>query len=205
MTDYKEITRGTYDSVAEQYAARDKELVDETADVYAALNSFAELVPKGGKVLDIGCGTGRDTFFLAERGLQVTGIDFSQAMIERARKLVPSAFFEVKDFEQLDFMNEFDGVWANASLHHVPKEQLPGVLNSIKRALKPGGYCFIKVKHGQADGLRDNEKFGKVISRYFAYYGNQELRELIEGAGFSIQTLENTTEDEWIDVVARSV
>lgn len=201
--DYKEVTRATYDAVAEQYAERDRGLVDETADVHAALEEFSFLLPEGAAVLDIGCATGRDSYFFTEKGFQVTGIDFAAEMIRRSRTIVPDATFKVMDFEELPFDNEFDAVWANASLHHVPKENLPPVLSLIHRALKSGGHFFIKIKYGDADGIRENEKFGGRIRRHFAFYENDELQRLLEEAGFSILSIKNTTQDEWVEATAR--
>ncbi|MDP4000313.1 MAG: methyltransferase domain-containing protein [bacterium] len=200
--DYKEVTRATYDVVADSYAKRDKGSVDESDDVHAALNEFASLLQPNARVLDTGCAAGRDSYFLDRFGFRVTGIDFSPEMVERAKRTVPGATFKVMDFEELPFTNEFDAVWANASLHHIPKRNLPVVLAAINRALKPGGYFFIKVKHGAADSIRENEKFGGKIKRYFAFYQNDELHRLLEEAGFSILSIKNTTQDEWVEATA---
>ena len=200
---YKDITRATYDAVAEQYAERDKGSVDESNDIHAALNEFAALLPPEAAVLDIGCGAGRDSHFFSELGAKVTGIDLAPGMIERAKRITPDVTFEVRDFENLTYTEEFDAVWANVSLHHIPKKNLPPVLASINRALKPGGFFFIKMKYGDGEGVRENEKFGGMIRRYFAFYENEEVERLLREAGFEIRSIQNTTQDEWVDVIAR--
>ena len=75
---YKNITQRTYALVAEKFVKRDRLTVDESRDVAHALQKFAGLVRRGGKILDIGCGTGRDSMVLTRKGFQVLGIDFSK-------------------------------------------------------------------------------------------------------------------------------
>ena len=99
--------------------------------------------------------------------------------------------------------HKFDGVWANASLHHIPKDHLPMVLKKIHNLLNEGGLFFIKVKHVDQEGIRTNEKFGKTLQRYFAFYKPNELVALLSSAGFSILSNELTTNDEWVDIVAK--
>lgn len=201
--DYKEVTKATYDAVVPVYSAIDDESTDETADVLAALKEFMELLPEKASVLDIGCAAGRDVSYFTGRGFNVTGIDFSSKMIDQAKRRVPSATFKVLDFESLKYQNKFDGVWANASLHHVPKKDLPSVLKLIHRALKPKSIFFIKVKKGRMEGMQREDKFNTVIRRYIAFYQNDELKQFLREAGFTILSLKNTTRDEWIDVIAR--
>lgn len=202
--EYKSITREAYDKVASAYMQRDQTIVDETFEVKKALEKFASLLPEHGKVLDIGSGGGRDARFFLAHGFQVTGIDFSERMIEGAKSINSKIDYRVMDFEHLEFPpKEFDGIWANASLHHIPKANLKAVLEKIYNILKIGGIFFIKVKHGNQDGIRENQKFGKNLKRYFAFYQPEELAGLLESVGFVILNTEVMTRSEWLDMLAK--
>lgn len=201
--DYKLITRESYDAVAEGYAARDGEEVDESQDIYAALETFRKLLTPGAKILDVGCASGRDSLYFHKHGFKVTGIDYSPELIRIAKELDSRVDFRVMDFEKIDLKDAYDGIWANASLHHIPKNHLPAVLESLRRLLKPGGIIFIKVKCGSRDGLRTNMKFGVHLRRYFAYYQPEELSKLISAAELKVKAVETTTNNEWVDLLAQ--
>jgi SAM-dependent methyltransferase len=204
MDDYKEVTRAAFDDVARDYVQRDQAVVPETAEVRAALDEFSSSLHPGAVILDIGSGGGRDSRYFFEKGFKVIGVDFSEKMISEAKKIEARVDYRIMNFEQLDFPKEnFDGIWANASLHHIPKENIQKVLRDILDLLKSGGIFFIKIKQGDSDGFRENEKFGKKITRYFAYYQPEEIEALVRSAGFSIMKIQKTIQDEWIDVFAR--
>ncbi len=201
---YTYVTKKTFNNISEEYIKRDQIVVDESIDVKKALEKFASLVPKEGKVLDIGSGGGRDSRFLANYGLKITAIDFSEKMIEGAKAIQSNIDYQVMDFERISFEdNQFDGVWANASLHHIPKANLSNVLTKIHGILKDHGTFFIKVKCGEADSLRENKKFGHKLTRYFAFYKPKELEQLITTAGFTILNTEITTAGEWVDIFCK--
>ncbi len=203
MDNYKLITRRAFDSVSKEYIKRDNDIVDETDFVKKALEKFINLLPQKTDVLDIGCGGGRDSRFIFKYGFKISGIDFSENMINAAKIIEPRIDYKVMDFEELNFPdNTFGGVWANASLHHIPKKNLLDVLVKIHKILKQGGIFFIKVKHGNADSLRENEKFGKKIKRYFAYYEPTELEGMLKSSGFGIIDTEVNTNGEWVDIFA---
>ncbi|MCE9650708.1 MAG: class I SAM-dependent methyltransferase [Parvibaculum sp.] len=141
----------------------------------SALVRFMALLPAAADVLDLGCGTGRDTLALHEAGFNVTPIDGSPEM---ARELTArsSLKVEVLLFENLDRKAEFDGVWANASLLHVPREAIVEVLTRINRALKPGGLFYASFKAGTGGG-RDG------FERYYNYPARAELEAWMEQSG----------------------
>ena len=201
---YKKITQATYDEIAYDYIERDQAIVPETQEVKDALERFISLLPNSGVVLDIGSGGGRDSRFLYNHHLKVVGIDFSDKLITAAKKVEPGVDYRVMDFENLNFSNgELDGVWANASLHHIPKSNLQTVLKKIHSILKDGGIFFIKMKHGDGEGIRKNEKFGKQLKRYFAFYKTDELNKLLEAAGFEVLETALTTKEEWVESFAK--
>ena len=85
--------------------------------------SFLEHIPKGGRILDLGCGSGRDTKFFIDRSYEVVAIDASTKMVE-ATKNVANVDVQKLRFDQINFEKEFDGIWACASLLHVPEIEL---------------------------------------------------------------------------------
>ncbi len=142
MNDLVQATADYYDRNANQFVA-------STADVEMnqLLWWFVDNIPDGGHVLDWGCGSGRDSKSLIETGYVVEATDASQAMCDAASKLTG---LEVQNecFDDLLAESVFDGIWANASLLHVPMEELPHALDIAARALSQrpergsSGRCF---------------------------------------------------------------
>lgn len=144
---------------------------------------FRELLPSG-SVIDLGCGTGRYATPFTQAGYRYIGIDISEALLSEARKLVQYADFRLMSLYTLEFPSQcFDGFWAAASLLHIPKRNLPQVLANIKDIVKPNGVGFVSVKEGEGEGLQRGAH--PEDERFFAYYKEQELREILAKAGFT--------------------
>ena len=124
----------------------------------------------GTKVLDLGCGSGDHALYFKGQGLDVTCIDLSEEMIELC--LTKGLDAMVMDIEDLDFLNEsFDGVWAVASLLHIPKQKLDGVTGAIYRILKPQGKLYVCVYEGQCQRFVEDES----LPRFFNFFTYEEL------------------------------
>jgi len=165
-------TIGVYDSQAEKYS----ELVSTTAPD-ADLQAFIDAVTPGGRVLDLGCGPGNSAAMMRDAGLEVSASDASAEMVRIARD-THGIDAQLARFDELTAVNLFDGIWANFSLLHAPKPEMPAHLAAIKRALKPGGIFHIGLKIGQ-DTARDK------IGRLYSYYEEDELMGLLNEAGFT--------------------
>lgn len=168
-----------------------------------AVASFLAALPKGAAVLDLGCGTGRDTRALIEGGMIVTAVDGAPEMAREAERSLGIAV-RVQLFENLDDVEIFDGIWANASLLHVPRTGLPAVFARVYRALKPGALLYASFKSGAKDG-RDK------LGRYYNYLNADEATTLLRVAG-SWQSIDisqgrgkgyDGTETGWLQVFAR--
>lgn len=155
-------TLGFYAAEAQIYAGRDRELGE------ARLRRFAELLPAGGKVLELGCGGGQDSAALLTLGLDVMPTDGSPELAAQAQERLGRPV-SVLLFEDLVANAAFDGVWANACLLHVPRPALPGILARAHRALRPGGSFYASYKAGEAEG---RDRFG----RYYNYPDADWLR-----------------------------
>lgn len=127
-------------------------------DVRGLYERFLKHVPSDGTVLDAGCGSGRDAKNFADRGLDVVAFDSSPEMVQIA---IEHSGLPVKlaRFEDLDFQARFDGIWACASLLHLPSRVLSDVLDRLRRALKPRGVLYCSFKYGVFEGMRDGRYF----------------------------------------------
>ncbi len=145
---------------------------------------FHKLLPQG-KIIDLGCGGGNDSFSFVENGYQYLGVDYSEQMLAEARKANPKAEFVNKNLYQLDFPeNEFEGFWAACSLLHLPKIKLPAVLENIKRITKTGGVGFVAVKQGQGEQLEPS--VAMQGARFYAHYSEEEFKNLLNVSGFEV-------------------
>lgn len=133
----------------ETHAARlDEE--SRTHQDFMALKEFASRLPRGGRVLDAACGTGWDLAWFKSQGLEAEGVDFSSAMLERARR------FEMpvtqRDLRLLSLRREtFDGIWCNRALMHLSIEEAQRVLAGFFQALRPRtGVLFVSFLEGSA-------------------------------------------------------
>lgn len=165
-----------------------KEYIKKTDKLYPSKEAekFVFLLDDNSIILDLGCGPGRDAKELLKCGLKVIGIDLSKKMIEAAKKRVKNVEFKVMDMVKLDFQdNSFDGVWANASIFHLPRKDITLVLDEIYRVLKKNGILFIGVKKGKGEGLFQDKRY-KGIKKYITYFSKKEMTNLLKDKCFRI-------------------
>ncbi|WP_295588405.1 bifunctional 2-polyprenyl-6-hydroxyphenol methylase/3-demethylubiquinol 3-O-methyltransferase UbiG [uncultured Lamprocystis sp.] len=128
----------------------------DMAPLYAR---FLPLIPVGGqKILDAGCGSGRDTRAFLDRGYTVTAFDASAELAALAAAHVGQPV-QVLRFQDLEWTQAFDGIWACASLLHVPATELPDVLSRLARALRPGGVLYASFKFGSGEREYHGRRF----------------------------------------------
>jgi trans-aconitate methyltransferase len=142
------------------------------------LQNFLDAVPKEGRVLDFGCGPGNSAKMMQDTGLRVDAIDASSEMVKMANdKFGVNA--KLGTFDTLTVKNYYHGIWANFSLLHADKADMPSHLKAIHAALKPSGHFHIGMKLGSGSQRDD-------LERMYTYYEEQELCDLMTAAGFSI-------------------
>lgn len=185
-----DVVRDSYDRVADNYL--DMVVNTGLGDVRthpwlrAAMDVFADAVHDLGPVLDVGCGPGTVTAYLAERGVDVSGVDLSPRMIEHARRRYPDCDFDVRSATELDLPDaSLGGVLGWWSLFNLPRDVLPRVLASFARALVPGGQLIVATHVGD-DDLARTEAYGGVAVRWTTYqWRPEQLTRLIEQAGLT--------------------
>ncbi len=170
-----ERTMRTYDEIAEKYCRKtesegDREFQEDMMD--RTLN----FLPSKPRMIDLGCGDGRDTKYLREKGVDVVGIDISKKMVELAREKYPECTFLRSDMRDTVFPDDtFHGAWASTSLSNIPKSQLSSVEKEIYRILeKDGTFCF-SFKVGESEGFEESIVEG--FETYQSYYTLEEFKE----------------------------
>jgi ubiquinone/menaquinone biosynthesis C-methylase UbiE len=196
--DSVKITQRTYDSIASEYSACVDRLVSGWIQGFEKLllDELIKKLPPNGKILEIGCGNGKDTEYLIEKDLSVIATDISSGMLSEAIKRVPAGDFIQMDMRNLSFPNEsFDWVTANGCIYHVSKADFKGVLKEIFRVLKPDGPVSFNFKIGKGEGLEQNPVSFKGGPRYFSYYTIREMIFLLVEAGFILDGFEEYPEE----------
>ena len=152
----------------EYYTDKAKEFCDGTVNVDMGdlYLPFLKLIPDGGKILDAGCGSGRDTKFFKDQGYSVVAFDFSAEIVKLASEYIGETVLHMS-FEDVDFENQFDGIWACASILHVPKNDIGGVLSRLSRALKKSGILYTSFKYGDAEEVRKDRLFSDFTELSF--------------------------------------
>jgi SAM-dependent methyltransferase len=139
------------------------------------LESFLDRLVSGAHILELGCGGGRDAERMIERGFSPTLTDGSPGLAAQAEQRLGRPV-RVMLFDELDAVEAYDAVWANACLLHVPEAALPAILAHIHRALKPGGLFCASYKSGDG-GERDS------LGRYYNFPSEETLRGAYAAAG----------------------
>ena len=127
-------------------------------DMTPLYEAFTQHLTHGARVLDAGCGSGRDAKAFHEMGYQVDAFDASSAMVELARQHTGLPV-QLMTFSEIDGKAQYDGIWCCASLLHVPSSELPAVMQKIADALKPGGIWYVSFKYGNGERVQGERRF----------------------------------------------
>lgn len=180
--------------------------IDSTIDVnMEELRSrFLSVLPEEARILDLGCGSGRDAKAFLEQGLWVDAADGSKELCEKASALTG---IPVKNmlFNELDAEGIYDGIWACASILHLSKPELSEALTKIRTALKPNGVLYASFKYGTHEGVRNG--------RYFTDFTEETLQEFwkiiphleIFETWITQDMRPDRKEERWINLLARRV
>ena len=193
-----------YDASATEYHASSAEMPD---GVRTVVDRFAGLLRPGARVLEIGSGSGRDARALEEAGVSVRRTDIAPAFVQ----LLRDAGYEADVVDPLvddlsdpaDPGTPYSGVWANASLLHVDREDLPRILSRLADATVTDGVLFVGVKEG--DGEQWSLHGSVTAPRFFTYWREEPLRSALTAAGWRVVDVERVDGDRgeaWLQVTA---
>ena len=170
------------------------------ADMSFWRDKFESYVVDGGRILDAGCGCGRDSRAFKQHGFSIVAFDASREMCRMASELLGEEVWQMR-FDEIAFDEEFDGIWACASLLHVPEDELPSVLKRLHKALKANGKLYVSFKYGEGTRQRGE--------RTFCDFTEETLQELLKDADFEIKESGITTDirpgrddEKWVNAIA---
>ena len=170
---HDQITLDLYNKRADEYAEWSR-----PAGPSRFLSRMIERLPKGGTVLDFGCGAGWDSVEFRKAGLAVTAIDGSIGLVRAANRLHGIGAI-CMTFDKFNLQAQFDGVWASFTLQHVPRANLPGVIASLSRSLRSHGLLFVGMHHGDIT-RRDS------LGRLYCHQDADEFSDMLDNSGFSV-------------------
>ncbi len=177
-----------------------------SADMSDARDRFIKHMKPGGKILDFGCGSGRDAKAFLDLGFDVDACDGSEELCRIASdytgiKVRPMLFGE------LDACSEYDGIWACASILHLPKHELSDVFQRISKALKQGGILYVSFKYGDFEGMRSGRYFTDLTEETLAQLLKANVGEnaALEPVSFwiSCDVRPGRGDERWINMIAK--
>ncbi|AWV87026.1 MULTISPECIES: class I SAM-dependent methyltransferase [Acinetobacter] len=142
-----------YNKHAEEFTASTFEV-----DMESLYQPFLVELQEGARILDVGCGPGRDTLAFKNKGYQVDAIDYSEELVKKATQLTGIPV-RLQSFYEIDADQAYDGIWACASLLHCERTRLKEVIGKLLSALKPNGMLYMSFKYGNGDRQKDGRQF----------------------------------------------
>lgn len=203
MSDLRKQTIQTYDDSADKLVKHYEGIGPREGDVILAF-ALAEN-PENAKVLEIGCGYGREARKILEHTEFYTGIDTSENLISLAMERVPKGKFIVADAVEYDYpAEEYDIVFAFASMRHMDKLEIEKVLQKVCHSLKPGGVVYISSNHANkySETIKDDEFGVRLIYKY-----NPRLIENAAGPMYKniYESHDNIAGVEWFEIVLKKL
>nr|WP_047395252.1 class I SAM-dependent methyltransferase [Cetobacterium sp. ZOR0034] len=174
------------------------------ADMSYNYNYFIKnLSEQTGEILDLGCGSGRDSKYFIELGYKVTAIDLSPVLAEKASKYIGQGVIVI-DMKNIDFKDKFIGVWACASLLHLSYEEILETLNKIYTSLKNNGVVYASFKVGSQDYEKNDRKF--------TCFTKERFSKLLEKSDFYLEDIFETSDvrvgrgdEKWLNVILKKI
>lgn len=152
----------------------------------AALQEFCSRLPPGGRILDAGCGTGRDLRFFNRSGFLAEGFDASDEMVTMARQQSGCKVWQA-DMMLMSLPKEnYDGIWAHGLLSHLPAPGCQRAMASFFASMKKGGTLFVSIREGEGNG-EDREDDPSGPARMIYRYRADDFASLIRQSGFQVQ------------------
>lgn len=199
-------TQETYNQIAEDWH---KDHLQDTWWVDGT-QKFSSYLPQGASILDVGCGDGVKSAYFVEHGFTVTGVDFSEGLLNIAKRDIPQAKFLLMDMREIGKLtDEYDGIFAQASLLHIPRDEAFSVLTTLYSHLAAGGVLYVAVK-GPKEGMplegeiTEND-YGYEYTRFFSYYSMEELQKYFADLGLEVLYNDSTRlgKTDWLQIIGK--
>ena len=191
------------DSNIEYYNINAASFVAGTQNVDMSLwrDQFESYLADGGRILDAGCGSGRDSKAFKQHGFSVVAFDASKEMCKATSELIGQEVLQMK-FQEIDFEEEFDGIWACASLLHVTYDELPSVMAKLRKVLKSKGIIYVSFKYGTTKMIKGERTFSNFTEATVEKMLNETGFEVIE-CGITCDVRKDREDEKWINAIAR--
>lgn len=186
----------------EYYNKNAEDFFKATVEVnMSRIYSIFEKYLEKGKILDLGCGSGRDSKYFLKKGYEVVALDYSHILAKKASEYIGQNVI-IEDMRNINFKNEFDGIWACASLLHLEKNELIKTLKKCYDALKIGGVLYTSFKYREQDYQEEE--------RYFTCFNEEKILEVIKKLKFNCEMIfltqdvrPNKIEEQWINIILK--
>lgn len=192
------------DKTLEYYNKKAHEFVNNTVSVNFTdtQDLFLEYLPENGYILDFGCGSGRDTKYFKEKGYKIEAIDGSEELCQIASEY-SGIKVECMLFQDLNENDQYDGIWACASILHLSKTEMKDVFKKMIRSLKKNGIIYTSFKYGEFEGMKNDRYFSDFTEKIFQeYLINIEGVEL-EKQWVTADVRPDRGEEKWLNIILR--
>ena len=170
-------------------------------DMTNTYKEFLKLVPEGGKILDLGCGSGRDSMNFMKLGYEVIAVDGAKKLAKKASVLLGKEVI-VSTFEELELKEKFHGIWGCASLLHIKREDLKTVLNNLYNNLDDNGVFYMSFKYGEKEYVDDkNRYFNCFTDESIISFINENTKYNILGLYITEDKLGRVNEVKWLNLI----
>lgn len=192
-----------YKKTLEYYNQNANDFVESTVsvDFSKTQERFIKML-KGKKVLDFGCGSGRDTKYFMEAGLEVTATDGSEELCKRASEYTGIQVRQLL-FQELNEKNAYDGIWACSSILHLPKEELRTVFSKMITALRGNGIIYTSFKYGEFEGERNGRYFTDFTIETFRVFLQDIEMITMEDYWITGDVRPGRGEEKWLNLILR--
>lgn len=195
--DWKEKTLSYYNRQPDQFIRTAME-----ADMTEIRSCFTKHLGPNARILDFGCGSGRDTKAFLEAGYIVEAIDGSEELCKKAAAYTGIPVKQML-FSDLNEKDRYDGIWANASILHLPRAELADVLQKLEKALRPQGILFASFKYGTFEGIRTGRYYTDFTRDTLSAFWEKTTTLKIFDEWITNDTIPGREELQWINILAR--
>lgn len=167
-------------------------------------DKFLNLLPPTASILDFGCGSGRDTKYFLDAGMQVDATDGSEELCRLASEYTGIPVRQML-FEELDAKEQYDGIWACSSILHLPKDVLKDVLKKMIVALKENGIIYTSFKYGMFEGERNGRFFTDFTEETFQEFVSDVDEIKIEESWITGDVRPGRGDERWLNLILRKI